>query len=33
MDVAIVDVIWNGLAESLKMAAMADVYEIERGAA
>lgn len=27
MDVAIVDVIWNGLAESLKVAAMADVYE------
>jgi galactonate dehydratase len=26
-DVAIVDVIWNGLAESLKIAAMADVYE------
>ena len=28
MDVAIVDVIWNGLAESLKIAAMADVYEM-----
>ena len=28
MDVAIVDVVWNGLAESLKIAAMADVYEI-----
>ncbi len=28
MDVAIVDVIWNGLAESLKIAAMAEVYEI-----
>ncbi len=27
-DVAIVDVIWNGLNESLKIAAMADVYEI-----
>jgi len=27
MDVAIVDVVWNGLAESLKIAAMADVYE------
>ena len=27
-DVAIVDVIWNGLTESLKIAAMADVYEI-----
>jgi L-alanine-DL-glutamate epimerase-like enolase superfamily enzyme len=27
-DVAIVDVIWNGLYESLKIAAMADVYEI-----
>jgi galactonate dehydratase len=26
-DVAIVDVVWNGLAESLKIAAMADVYE------
>ncbi len=26
-DVAIIDVIWNGLAESLKIAAMADVYE------
>jgi L-alanine-DL-glutamate epimerase-like enolase superfamily enzyme len=28
MDVAIVDVPWNGLHESLKIAAMADVYEI-----
>ena len=28
MDVAIVDVIWNGLAESLKIAAMCDVYEV-----
>jgi L-alanine-DL-glutamate epimerase-like enolase superfamily enzyme len=27
-DVAIVDVIWNGLLESVKIAAMADVYEI-----
>lgn len=27
-DAAIIDVIWNGLAESLKIAAMADVYEI-----
>ena len=27
-DVAIIDVIWNGLNESLKIAAMADVYEI-----
>ncbi|MBS0638467.1 MAG: mandelate racemase/muconate lactonizing enzyme family protein [Acetobacteraceae bacterium] len=27
-DVAIVDVIWNGLVESAKIAAMADVYEI-----
>jgi L-alanine-DL-glutamate epimerase-like enolase superfamily enzyme len=27
-DVAIVDVIWNGLNESLKIASMADVYEI-----
>ncbi len=26
-DVAIIDVVWNGLAESLKIAAMADVYE------
>ncbi|MBV8459225.1 MAG: hypothetical protein JO122_21750, partial [Acetobacteraceae bacterium] len=26
-DVAIIDVIWNGMAESLKIAAMADVYE------
>jgi galactonate dehydratase len=28
MDVAIVDVVWNGLAESLKIAAMAEVYEV-----
>jgi L-alanine-DL-glutamate epimerase-like enolase superfamily enzyme len=28
MDVGIVDVVWNGLAESLKIAAMADVYEV-----
>jgi L-alanine-DL-glutamate epimerase-like enolase superfamily enzyme len=28
MDVAIIDVIWNGLAESLKIAAMAEPYEI-----
>jgi L-alanine-DL-glutamate epimerase-like enolase superfamily enzyme len=28
MDVAIVDVIWNGLAESMKIAAMCDVYEV-----
>jgi galactonate dehydratase len=27
-DVAIVDVVWNGLVESVKIAAMADVYEI-----
>jgi len=27
-DVAIVDVVWNGLAESLKIASMADVYEV-----
>ena len=27
-DVAIVDVIWNGLNESLKIASMADVYEV-----
>lgn len=27
-DVAIVDVIWNGLNESLKVASMADVYEV-----
>jgi L-alanine-DL-glutamate epimerase-like enolase superfamily enzyme len=27
-DVAIVDVIWNGLVESVKIASMADVYEI-----
>jgi L-alanine-DL-glutamate epimerase-like enolase superfamily enzyme len=27
-DVAIIDVVWNGLAESLKIAAMADVYEV-----
>ena len=28
VDVAIVDVIWNGLFESLKIAAMADAYEV-----
>ena len=28
MDVPIVDVVWNGLAESLKIAAMAEVYEM-----
>ena len=28
MDVGIVDVIWNGLSESLKIAAMCDVYEV-----
>ncbi|MCC7271765.1 MAG: mandelate racemase/muconate lactonizing enzyme family protein [Alphaproteobacteria bacterium] len=28
MDVAIVDVLWNGLSESLKIAAMADAWEI-----
>lgn len=28
MDVAIVNVIWNGFLESLKIAAMADVYEV-----
>ncbi len=28
MDVPIVDVIWNGLGESLKIAAMADAYEM-----
>lgn len=28
MDVAIVDVVWNGFAESLKIAAMADVYDV-----
>ena len=28
MDVAIVDVPWNGLAESAKIAAMADTYEV-----
>ena len=28
VDVAIVDVIWNGLLESLKIAAMADAYEV-----
>ena len=27
-DTAIVDVIWNGFYESLKIAAMADVYEV-----
>ncbi len=29
VDVGIVDVVWNGLAESLKIAAMADAYEID----
>ena len=28
MDVPIIDVVWNGLAESVKIAAMADVYEL-----
>ena len=28
VDVAIVDVVWNGLAESLKIAAMADAFEV-----
>ena len=28
MDVPIIDVVWNGLAESLKIAAMAEVYEM-----
>jgi L-alanine-DL-glutamate epimerase-like enolase superfamily enzyme len=28
MDVAIIDIPWNGLAESLKIAAMADIYEV-----
>lgn len=28
MDVGIVDVVWNGLAESLKIASMCDVYEV-----
>ena len=28
MDVAIIDVIWNGYMESLKIASMADVYEV-----
>jgi len=28
MDVAIIDVPWNGFSESLKIAAMADAYEI-----
>jgi L-alanine-DL-glutamate epimerase-like enolase superfamily enzyme len=28
MDVAIVDVIWNGWLESLKIAAMAEAYEV-----
>jgi L-alanine-DL-glutamate epimerase-like enolase superfamily enzyme len=27
-DVAIIDVVWNGLAESVKIAAMAEVYEV-----
>ena len=28
MDVAIIDTPWNGVAESLKIAAMADIYEV-----
>ena len=28
MDVAIIDTPWNGLAESLKIATMADAYEV-----
>lgn len=28
MDTAIIDVVWNGLGESLKIASMADVYEV-----
>ncbi len=28
MDVAIVDVVWNGFLESLKIAAMAEAYEV-----
>ncbi len=28
MDVAIIDVVWNGLAESLKIASMAEIYEV-----
>ncbi|MFC7693075.1 enolase C-terminal domain-like protein [Paeniroseomonas aquatica] len=28
MDVGIVDVIWNGLAESMKIASLCDVYEV-----
>ena len=28
MDVAIIDVPWNGMLESMKIAAMADAYEI-----
>jgi len=28
MDVAIIDVVWNGYMESLKIAAMAEVYEM-----
>ena len=28
MDVAIIDVPWNGVGESLKIAAMADTYEV-----
>ncbi len=28
MDVAIIDVIWNGLAESLKIGTMAEIYEV-----
>ena len=33
MDVAIIDVIWNGWLESLKIAAMAESYEGQRGTA
>ena len=28
MDVAIIDVAWNGILESMKIAAMADAYEV-----
>jgi L-alanine-DL-glutamate epimerase-like enolase superfamily enzyme len=28
MDVGIVDVIWNGLSESMKIASLCDVYEV-----
>ena len=28
MDVPIIDVVWNGLGESVKIASMADVYEM-----